>query len=171
MKNEIQKTEYNPPKSDQHSDNVVSLKMYAELERKLCPRCETEKPRDAFTRSNTRKTGLQVYCRACESEKRKEIRKKYPERAKARDLRTDLMRNYGISVDQYEKMRSDQNGCCACCGKHETEFQRRLNVDHDHNTGAIRALLCNECNPGIGYFQDSFERLEMAIRYLKKFKN
>jgi hypothetical protein len=49
-------------------------------------------------------------------------------------------------------------------------FTNGLHVDHDHKTGLIRGLLCTQCNPGIGYFQDSIERLQLAIKYLEKFK-
>lgn len=86
------------------------------------------------------------------------------------DFISDLKKNYGLTVEQFETFYSNQKGCCACCGKHESEFKRRLHVDHDHKSGQVRALLCTRCNPGLGYFEDSIEKLEMAITYLKKFK-
>lgn len=64
-----------------------------------------------------------------------------------------------------------QKGKCACCGIEEASFKRKLHVDHDKNTGSVRGLLCTQCNPGIGYFKHSIDRLEKAIQYLKKFKN
>lgn len=81
-----------------------------------------------------------------------------------------LRRNYGITVETYNTMFSNQKGCCAMCGRHQTEFKRRLHVDHDHKTKEVRSLLCTRCNPLIGYAEESVERLQLAIGYLNKFK-
>lgn len=81
-----------------------------------------------------------------------------------------LKRFYGITLGEYNEMLENQLECCACCGKHNSLFKRRLHVDHDKETGYVRALLCTECNPGLGYFKHSVERMELAIVYLKKFK-
>lgn len=80
------------------------------------------------------------------------------------------MKNYGITLEQYEEMYNEQQGKCACCDRHESEFKRGLHVDHCHTTDQVRGLLCTKCNPGIGYFDDNVESLEMAIAYLNKFK-
>lgn len=82
----------------------------------------------------------------------------------------DLKRKYGISLDQYNKMFADQKGCCAICGKHQIEFAKGLAVDHDHATGAVRSLLCVNCNLGVGCFRDNTELLKMAIAYLERFQ-
>lgn len=81
-----------------------------------------------------------------------------------------LKRFYGITLGEYNEMLLDQLGCCACCGKHESMFKRRLHVDHDKETGYVRSLLCTECNPGIGYFKHSIQRMQLGIDYLIKFK-
>lgn len=81
-----------------------------------------------------------------------------------------LRRNYGITVEQYNTMFATQEGKCAMCGMHQTEFKRRLHVDHCHTSGEIRALLCTRCNPLIGYAGESVESLQKAIDYLNKFK-
>ena len=75
-----------------------------------------------------------------------------------------LRRYYGISLDQYNKMFSDQQGKCAICGKAE-----KLHVDHCHTTSKIRGLLCGRCNRGIGSFKDSITSLLNAARYLQPF--
>jgi hypothetical protein len=65
-------------------------------------------------------------------------------------------------------LREAQDGKCAICGVHEAYAPRkRLAVDHDHRTGAIRGLLCGNCNVGLGQFKDSPELLAAAIRYLE----
>ncbi len=74
---------------------------------------------------------------------------------------------YGITQDQYNTMFDDQEGCCKCCGRHQTEFKRRLAVDHVHDTGVIRGLLCMHCNTGIGKLGDDLEGVMRAVRYLQ----
>lgn len=81
-----------------------------------------------------------------------------------------LMRNFGISEKTYDEMLEKQNHSCAICGSKESGDTRtsRLSVDHCHEKGHVRGLLCSSCNKGIGLLKDSKEILESAIRYLKK---
>ena len=81
-----------------------------------------------------------------------------------------LKHNYGISLDQYNQLFIDQNGCCGICSIHQSELSRALAVDHDHSTNEIRGLLCSSCNTGLGLLQDSSELLESAIKYKQSFK-
>ena len=73
---------------------------------------------------------------------------------------------YGITSEQYDIIYTKQNGCCAICGKHETKLNRKLSVDHDHETGIIRGLLCYKCNTALGLFGDNIEILKQALNYL-----
>lgn len=82
----------------------------------------------------------------------------------------DLKRKYGITLEQYNQMFAAQNGCCAICGKHQVEFVKGLAVDHNHASGAIRSLLCVNCNLGIGCFRDNIGLLKAAIAYLDSFQ-
>ena len=83
-----------------------------------------------------------------------------------------LKKCYGITVDKYLEMHSEQNGKCAICNGDEksvdrrTQKIRRMAVDHCHKTGKIRGLLCSSCNRGLGYFKDSIQSLQTAINYL-----
>lgn len=83
-----------------------------------------------------------------------------------------LRRNYGITVDEYDEMLYKQNGVCKICGGIETSSNKwgikRLAVDHNHDTGKVRGLLCNNCNRGLGLLKDSTELLSNAIKYLKE---
>lgn len=72
-----------------------------------------------------------------------------------------------MTVDDYNKMLDQQKGCCVVCGQHESTFKQRLCVDHDHNTGKVRGLLCKQCNSGIGLLQDDLEILKVAVKYLE----
>lgn len=143
--------------------------MYAELERKICTKCGVAKDKKEFG-AIVRRGKTHSHCKSCKKIARQKRRVDFPEQTKANDFRSDLKRHYGITPEVYEEMIKGQNFCCACCGSHMSNFKRRLHVDHDHKTGLVRSLLCTECNPGIGYFDHSIERLEMAIRYLEKFK-
>lgn len=65
-------------------------------------------------------------------------------------------------------MFAEQNGCCAICGDHQSNQARSMAVDHCHETGRVRGLLCMKCNTGIGKLGDSPELLRKAIAYLEK---
>lgn len=144
--------------------------MYAELKLKVCSSCKVAKERKEFSKDSNKKDGLRYKCRKCTIDPRTEDRKKNPTKYRELDFATDLWKNYRITVEQYWIMYENQRGCCDMCKRHSSEFKRRLHVDHDHVTGAVRALLCTRCNPGLGYFNHSVERLESAIVYLNKFK-
>ena len=79
----------------------------------------------------------------------------------------NLVKNYGITLEQYNAILQDQNECCAVCGRHASVFVKGLAVDHDHNTGQIRALLCSNCNTGLGNLGDDIEWVSKALQYLK----
>jgi len=102
--------------------------------------------------------------------RRDEMRKRTPE-YKTSGVMKSL---YGITLDQYNEMLKKQDGGCAICGKTETRKNMwgtgicRLNIDHDHNTGEVRGLLCHSCNFGLGAFFDSAQLLSKAIEYLQK---
>ena len=78
-----------------------------------------------------------------------------------------LVRKYGVTLAEYETMLADQNGVCAIC-ETTNDTVRPLAVDHDHTTGKVRGLLCDRCNPGIGYFRDKIDVLRKAITYLEE---
>lgn len=84
--------------------------------------------------------------------------------------RTDMSRALGISTGDYKRMYDEQGGLCAICRGPQID-NRMLGVDHNHQTNAIRGLLCNKCNGGLGYFNDSVEILGKAIEYLNRHKN
>lgn len=81
-----------------------------------------------------------------------------------------LASRYGISVEQYEDMLKEQDNSCKICGKHEDEELHSLAVDHCHDTGKVRSLLCMSCNTGLGLFKDNKELLIKAQDYLEKHK-
>jgi len=83
-------------------------------------------------------------------------------------FKKNLAFNYGMTVEDYYEMFAKQKGCCAICGRHQSEFKRALSVDHNHETGEIRGLLCDNCNLMLGKAKESIEILKSVIKYLKK---
>ena len=80
-----------------------------------------------------------------------------------------LKRIYGITPEDYNNIFLKQDGKCAICGVHQSEFKRPLVVDHNHITGEIRSLLCNSCNSVIGFSYESIDIMRKAIEYLSSF--
>lgn len=81
--------------------------------------------------------------------------------------RSRLKYGFGLTPEDYQQMLVEQNGRCAIC-KRLPPRGYVLHVDHDHTSGAIRGLLCGECNWGLGHFGDDVVRLQAAIEYLQK---
>ena len=77
--------------------------------------------------------------------------------------RKNAHKRYGLTDEQYQNMKIEQGGKCAICGK-----QKMLVIDHSHESGEVRGLLCTGCNVGIGLLQDSAELLKKAASYLTK---
>lgn len=77
---------------------------------------------------------------------------------------------YGISAEQIEALLHEQEDRCAICGERFVAGSRHttFHVDHDHETGAVRALLCGGCNTGLGGFRDNPESLRTAADYLER---
>jgi hypothetical protein len=85
-----------------------------------------------------------------------------------------LKRAYGLTPEQYEAMVSAQDGKCAICGglggRNRIGEPRPLDVDHCHETGRVRALLCQSCNRGIGQFGDNEALVAKALDYLRAYR-
>jgi hypothetical protein len=83
-----------------------------------------------------------------------------------------IERAYGITIEQYDEMLARQDGVCAICRGEETRTMAgtvlALCVDHDHETGRVRGLLCHPCNMLLGFARDDEERLQAAVRYLSE---
>lgn len=78
-----------------------------------------------------------------------------------------LKRDYGLTEADYQQMLEEQKRCCAICGTDTpTGKWKVFAVDHDHRTGFVRGLLCNECNRGMGLLKDNVELLIKSAQYL-----
>lgn len=109
-----------------------------------------------------------------------EYRAKYPEGKRKRKFEHrphsilqrraySILKSYGLTSDDFALMLERQGGGCAVCGATTSGDPRRpaLHVDHDHETGVVRGILCLRCNVSIGLFQDDASLIERAAIYLR----
>lgn len=131
---------------------------------KYCPACTQYKPVTDFGKNASSKDGRVTYCKPCLKGRR---RVAYAADAKAREAArfAHKLRAYGMSREAYERLEGEQWGRCAICGELPSTTHG-LCVDHDHEMGKVRGLLCNNCNAGLGYFGDSADVLRAAAAYL-----
>jgi len=160
---------------------------------RICSKCGVEQPLANFYREKTARDGYRSDCKSCFAARSAARYREDPEKVKARvkqwqqdnadrlnayqrARRADpavkqreraghLKRKFGITQEQYEQMLAEQRGGCAICGD-PPEEGKALHVDHDHDSGAVRALLCVRCNNGLGQFKEDLNLLDRARRYL-----
>ena len=85
--------------------------------------------------------------------------------------RRQIFKVRGVTAEWYDETLAEQGGVCAICRQPESKFSsggglKMLAIDHDHATGKVRGLICQQCNIGIGALQDSPVLIRKAIRYL-----
>ena len=143
--------------------------------KRTCNKCEKEFDIENFyiTSKNGNRRRECKYCfRKISQKSRDENRDRFREywrRASKKAYGKDvpgfnLRKNYGITREQFVDIAMSQDGRCKIC-ELKTD---KLCVDHDHETGKIRGLLCGKCNYGLGMFNDKVELFEMAIKYISK---
>lgn len=140
---------------------------------KICSGCRVEKPLSEFW-VDRRRGQAKSRCKACTSLATKEWRRKKPDyertryqRVKVETRERHLIRKYKVSLADYRRMLVAQEGKCAICGAPEHEQHNGVfHVDHCHNTGRVRGLLCRGCNHILGHVRDDATVLARAIGYL-----
>lgn len=147
---------------------------------KLCRGCQTKKHISEFSTGTRSKDGLRYTCKECDNAKARERYKgKAGDVIRTRNARYQykkgtqegnrerLLAKYGLTFESYEALLEEQGRRCKICGALEGERGRpMLAVDHDHETGLVRGLLCDPCNRALGMFKDDPEILASAIQYL-----
>ncbi|SRR6266566_63035 len=139
--------------------------------RKKCANCEEYKDLSDFSPSEGKAYGVSAWCKRCIAQVKNT---RYTlERARVEHL----WRVYGLTMEEYEQMLSDQSSLCACSGRSETRRVRRkkrsenaplLQVDHCHTTGRIRGLLCSACNQALGLLEEDPRRIKALLRYVEE---
>lgn len=140
------------------------------METKVCTKCGELKDVEDFYNQLRRDGGRykMAHCKECHKTRTaerlrdmsEEEREDYYEKMRARKM----LSHFGMTLEDYEQRFANQGGVCALCGLPETALEsntrpgaepkvKRLAVDHDHETGGVRGLLCFLCNTRIGYFE------------------
>lgn len=129
---------------------------------KTCTHCKKEKPFEAFYKDKKTKKGYMSKCKAC---------LKLIDSPSAKKNRS-LKFLYNLSLNQVTEMYMLQEGKCAICNVFKPTYNTHggLVIDHDHNTGKVRGLLCTNCNVLLGRAQDNIQLLHKAANYLTKYK-
>lgn len=137
----------------------TSITRLADDQLKTCPRCPIPKPASAFYVSDWRAGGRTSYCKECFAA----VYQSNKDRIKFQRI----LVTFGITETEYNEMLIRQDGKCAICLQPETSSRFKfLAVDHCHNTGQIRGLLCSRCNIGLGQFRDNAAIIQRASSYL-----
>lgn len=139
---------------------------------KQCSQCGEVKPLDAFAINKQQRDGLHPHCKACKRAKAKAHYAANLEKAKEDQIWRNMKHKYGITRENYAQMLAGQDGACAICGGEQTHaWATRFSVDHDHETGEVRGLLCTNCNTLLGMANDDVDRLMAAAAYLLSFNS
>lgn len=140
------------------------------IQEKKCNICKIIQPPSEFYIDKASPDGFQGRCKSCSKNVSASYYKNFSKDMNAKRRVRHLKNTFGITPCDYQKIFNDQNGKCAICGTFQEDLERRLAIDHDHNSGKIRGLLCNSCNNGLGRFKDSVENLKRATAYLERHK-
>lgn len=131
---------------------------------KRCSRCKDEKPLDAFSKNRSAKDGLAHNCKDCSKEISKNSSyERDPVKRAAYMKEYHRKRMYDLTNEEVDEMLLLQNFGCAICKEQMGDVP---DIDHNHETGAVRGLLCRSCNVGLGLFNDDPDTLTNAILYL-----
>lgn len=129
---------------------------------KVCNKCGNRLDFTEFSVDNNAPDGKINTCKPCHKAIGNAWREADPERDAKYQRKRKLMREYGLTLEEWDEMYCKQEGKCSICGTSE----KRLVVDHCHKTGNVRELLCDKCNMAIGLLQDD---LNKALTYLRRY--
>lgn len=151
---------------------------------KTCKKCGETKALAEFHRAPQNKDGRSGGCKSCDNvlkrawktanlerhtENGRRWREANPELARELKRRSVLQSKYGITPAEYREMLASQNGGCACCGTSDPGARRsNFCVDHCHETGRIRGLLCSPCNTAIGILGDTVASIDRVAAYMHR---
>lgn len=127
-----------------------------------CNKCNIEKPYSSYYKNKGNPTGYLYSCKKCikiyNNNRRRENKHNY------------LLYTYNITIGEFEELLKIQNNKCAICNIHENDLKEGLCVDHCHESGKVRGLLCHNCNHALGKLKDDINLFNSAIEYLIKNK-
>lgn len=136
---------------------------------KTCKKCNNTKALEDFNKKTISYDGHRHECRDCQKEDAKNRYNKNPDAHKERtktNQRLYTAKKFGLTLDELDTIYKKQDSRCAICGITEQDHGKYLAIDHCHQTGKVRGLLCMACNTGLGNFKDRADLLMVAIQYL-----
>lgn len=149
---------------------------------KVCSKCKEplEDASEFYNKCASSKDGLQPMCRICQgilstvygrknSEKRKRFRKDNPHIKRFDHLK----RRYNTDIESISNIMNEQRGICPICEKSLVYPDSRINysIDHNHNTGKVRGLLCGDCNRALGIMKEDKKAILAMVSYLEKYED
>jgi len=130
---------------------------------KICTKCNKKKSLSNFFKDKRYLGGYVTWCKVCY----KDYGKKWAQKNKCRIKHYQLKHNYGITLEEYNKILKSQNHNCALCKRPRSRFKRDFDVEHNHKTGFIRGLTCSYCNHRLMmFFRDNKQLIIKMIDYL-----
>ena len=140
---------------------------------KVCSRCKKEKSLSEFYKNKTKSDGFNYHCKECfkrysTGKAHKKYMKWWRKTKKGKDSNRNslLKKEYGITLQEYVRLFELQNGVCKMCKN--PEIKKCLAVDHNHKTGKVRGLLCQQCNCMIGFIENKNLFIKDIQKYLEK---
>jgi Recombination endonuclease VII len=133
--------------------------------RKRCYACEQTKSLDEFYRNKSARDGRTSRCKLCSAAYHADHHAKSSVRERTRELKRAA--RYGLLAGDYDAILLVQGKRCAICQR-PPEAGEVLHVDHCHESGRVRGLLCRKCNVGLGLFSDDPARLLRAASYIRE---
>lgn len=135
---------------------------------KICSSCKETKALGDFPPNKATVDGLNRKCRLCYNAYMRDWYSKNTEKhkermRKSRNVPRDRAKKYGLTVEQVDAMLEEHNGLCHSCLSKPAAV-----IDHCHETNAVRGMLCQECNLGIGLLGDDLESVQKAVEYLSR---
>lgn len=148
---------------------------------KECTECGEVKDLTDFYKAATGRFGVAGHCKECHKERMRrrghthkshiqEYKRNYYKGNKDAWRDSSLINLYGITLQDYDDMLEEQDGCCAICGTDDPKGKGRFHVDHCHDTLTVRGLLCHHCNLMLGHAKDDVDTLLNAVEYLRHTK-
>ena len=137
-----------------------------------CTVCDKTKSFTEFKKDSRKKSGRASICKVCASAYSHKRYHNQPPVYDAAKRRAKIVAAYGLTLDDYDTIYQEQDGKCKICSIEEKYAAKgRFHIDHCHDTGVVRGLLCSHCNKGLGMFRHNQEFLSAAVNYLAEFND
>lgn len=135
--------------------------------RAVCKTCDKAKASNWNKANADKHADHEKNYRQSNVDQMKANKKRYYENNSRSVKNSALKYNYGLSIEEFDLMKSNQNNSCNLCKRDESELDRPLCVDHCHTSGKVRSLLCAQCNSALGLIKENIETAKNLLAYLE----